>query len=294
MAFKYWINTDGSGTWNAANFGGSLPANGDRVVFSGKFSNASIVEGLDRTGDTAGAGLYLDAIEVHDDYDGQIGSFGAPLTLGCKDVVYRGMGTLYIKGDGGSTERPIRNIVCNSNNKLNSVVLSNGSAAANAPEIVAVTSGRLWYLGPGVTTAGYNQFFCAPNGNSQASIIIDSQTRVNLVVNSGGEVHCRIGVEEFIHRSGTSYVNGGNAIGASDVDVVYQFGGVFVHDIPVGQGTVTQAHVMGGIFDMTQSGGNKTLGTWWKYASGTVKTNGPNIHTITTTYDLTGNEINSD
>lgn len=295
MAILYWSNTDGTGTWNATNFGGSLPVNDDRVIINGANSgNADLLYGLNRTTDTAGAGLNLASLEVTNDYEGDIGSDAAPLTLGAKDVMYRGRGTMHIKGDGGSASCPVRNLLCDSSNLQDAVFFSYSGVAGDTPDVICVTSGHLQYHGAGSTTAGKCNFFCTPSGAGQAFITIDAETACNTVYNSGGQVTSRIDLQAVYQRAGTTIVNAANGGGASVYcHYVFLAGGLFIHNIPIG-GSVPVAHITGGIFDMRRSPEAKILTSWHRYYGGTLATDGPNIHAIGGIVDLSGGEVDID
>lgn len=109
MADLFWNST--TGTWNAASFGGTLPAATNRLYFDGR-SAQDLTTSLDRTGDTAGAGLALETIEFKKSFRGDVGALASPLILQANNVIWRGTGEFYFKpGTGTSGIATVRLVI---------------------------------------------------------------------------------------------------------------------------------------------------------------------------------------
>jgi len=288
VAFKYWLNTDASGAWNAANWGGSLPADGDRLIISGRYSNADIHTGLDRTGDTGGAGLYLDAIEVEEDYQGNIGADGNPLTLSCKDIVYKGSGSAWFHGAGTSAVPGIHTIAIDSPNLQDAVRLTN--AAGVGYWWVSVSRGHVVFDGTINATFGDRVILVErPGARAFLDVLYNATTLAKLDIIAGQATVARR-VTALNQYGGTCTTNL-LASGTTIVDTLAVSGGYHIHNGKTGAGQIGTLRTIGGVVDLTQTRDPKTIGVWEKYPNGILQRRSIALDTISVEYNFLGDEI---
>lgn len=126
MANLYWNSV--TGQWNAASFGGALPADADTLYADGRVKT-SFIQSLDRTGDSAGVGLKLARFETLEDFLGDLGSADSPMKFRCSTAggigvfIHRGRGKLYFVSASGSGSAITDQLILDTPNLSHEVVL---------------------------------------------------------------------------------------------------------------------------------------------------------------------------
>jgi hypothetical protein len=104
MATIYWTGAANDGNWNTVTnwSGGALPVNDD-VVYVSSHAQSGMWLNLDRTGDTAGAGLDLNLFEIEEGFAFDIGTSNTYLQMAADEVMDRGSGNVFYKSDDGTS-----------------------------------------------------------------------------------------------------------------------------------------------------------------------------------------------
>ena len=246
MAIPNWTGAiDGDwekvGNWST----GVLPVDGDSVHVLPTATN-DMTTNLDRTGDTAGAGLDLALFDAHEDSTVNIGTSGSPLKLAADKLIHRGRGLLYFESDDGTGGLTTDRVIIDSDI---GAVITQAGAAITALEClrgrtdvtVSAAMGRLFVVrglrGP------------APTVN------IDGTAVITIFAHSAGTVnYSSSGATLVLSLSGGvfSYTSPG-----ADITQVYQTGGTLELRGPGSIGDVYWLH--GGTLDTTLTSGLKTI-----------------------------------
>ena len=286
MADTVWTNGAGTGNFGTAgNWSNGAPAAGGNAIFDGAYSTASVTLGLDRTGDTAGAGLDLASIVVNANYTGDIAASGNPLILGATNVIHRGSGAIYLKGDGGTSEVGIDNIVIDSPS-MSAAVLYAGTNAANVYTRVYVRSG-------GATLA--SSFELGSGSTARIAVGGHPLRQAYLTVSAGNAASVATvfanGQLTSTRQLTTIFQKGGLVTysGASITDL-YMFGGRFVYNSDSPTYSLGRVRGFGGTLDLLQTYQQKTISSLERDANFQLLYN-PSIHLVNATYWFNGDFI---
>lgn len=220
MATNVYLGRNGNwadvANWSLA----AIPVDDDDVVIPDT-TQTSLTTNLDRTGDSAGAGLDLDSIFIHEGYSGNIGSLGNPLRctvlhddVGEPSILHRGSGQLWYNAERGTAPATYTGIiVVNSRNmaELSPAATISGdlaimrlSCVCGVVNLTAAYSGAL----AGLYVVGQSALCVL--GNSVAAITIGWQTAGIITAEraittfhmAGGVCTYTLRAPTMIHQSG--------------------------------------------------------------------------------------------
>ena len=246
MAIRNWTGAvDGDwekvGNWST----GVLPVDGDSVHVLPTATN-DMTTNLDRTGDTAGAGLDHALFDVHEDCKINIGSSGSPLMLTADKFFHRGRGLLYFQSDDGTGTDTTGVLTIDSQT---GAVITIGSAVLTRLYILrgvvdVTVSNTISEL---VVTRGDN--------GPPPTVTIDGTAAVSFLLQTSGTVaYSCSGVLAELNLSGGvfSYASPG-----ADINDVNHMGGTFEFR---GPGSISSRYWLGGgTLDTTLTSGLKSM-----------------------------------
>lgn len=252
--------------------GGAKPANGEVVLFNGG-SVVSVATTQDNEQGVTLAGLIIEPT-----YTGDIGSSGVALQIGCQtgNVLHRGSGKLYLKCGTTFTSPIIIDCV----NKTTQVELDCTTVAGTDVEVVR---GTVALIGGSAATE-FNRVVVGWRDdpiNDVTMTIASTVTSgsVDLLVINGGVVTNSETTAMCVLSGHGRLVQSAGVV--TDLVVV---GGRCNWDFANGASdAATRVYVVDGIFDFTQTQGQKIINTLYEFPNGeVVRMDDNDIHKITT------------
>lgn len=249
MATTKWLGSSDS-SWNTAgNWDNGIPANGDSVIIS-RLATRSLLTNLDRTGDTAGAGLALALFHIENGFNFAVGSSGERLKLTGTKIKVENGGEFWFNSDMGSgttdtgiliVNNPLAEVDALATESIDYVHLLSGSLTLSNRTI---SDGGVVYVVPTVGQATLNFSWPSWIGGTQ-------------------QIHMRGGQVEFANDDEAAVVDvwmsGGTFIFTrGTVSDLWMDGGNFYHDA-LSPSIISNADVLGGVYDSTRTAGTKLV-----------------------------------
>lgn len=253
MAIRGWLGTSLDGNWNTVgNWDtGVVPVAGD-TVYVRKAAVYSMTTNLDRTGDTAGAGLYIARFEIEAGCTIDVGTSTASLKLVADAVVHYGDGTFYYQAANGSSSQGTAKVIIASSSPGVQSFIGCGSTAEGAITTLTVNRGNVrWARPAGAASPGSVNlnvgFVSLPLYDAVVSIATGSTLGGGTITIVGGQTN----IQGF--NGGTTYLIGGVLV---------------IGDGSDGNGSLYNVRQSGGLFQfqLADSSGAYILGDYYGYA----------------------------
>lgn len=235
---------------------GATPGNNEVAIFDGTGQGDCLGGSL--------AAIDLDALQVDDAYEGNIGAEGNPIIVSADVVTYQGRGTMAYQDGNGTTDL----MIVDSLNLQDAVRISGATITR-----MRVLSGHVGFLSTWSGTMSLLDL--APRNFNGVTVDFGADTTGDVlrVLMSGGllkgDVFNGIGAHEVLIGGGTWIAD---TPGASSSNVVTVSGGTVVWNSPTTSAGVAliwagDVHIVSGVFDARQ-GGNKSMSNVYEWAGG--------------------------
>lgn len=263
MADTIFQGTDGD--WgNDGSWSGVEPAESDRAFMPG--TNAtSVTAGLDN------GGVDLALLQTDPNYVGHIGASGTPLIIAANKVEHYGSGQLFYKSAIVADPSPGLDItdwfLVDSINRENAATLDGEQITR-----VTVISGKVTLLGTLGDTGTHG-------GNAVLTEFVETSFHDNPASDAEVIINCALKAS-----TGTVRMNGGKVTSIGAIAKVLMSGGKWIHDTAAvallemyggtawwkPTATLLEAHIFGGVLDLTQTTLPKTVTDLNLYPGGTL------------------------
>jgi hypothetical protein len=250
MALTRWLGTTDTDWEVSGNWDNGVPSADDDVVISADAIRGLLVN-VDRTGDTAGAGLDLDSFTIEKGFAYNVGSSGTPLILTCDKVEALHPGELYFNSANGTGSTVTDLLILNGSGYY--VITHQTDGAITATDALGGTI-DITYTG-GV--------------DPSRLLFVDPELPVDLkyieagASVSGLTIYMAGGKVEYQNAAGTTsynvFMSAGEFVWSSGllIGTLVQNGGIFYFDAGA---TITTARLLGGVFDATRTIDSQTIG----------------------------------
>lgn len=208
MATIYWTGAAGDGNWNTVTnwSGGALPVNDD-VVYVSRSALTGMWLNLDRTGDTAGAGLDLNLFEIEEGFAHDIGTPNIYLQMAADEVMDRGSGNVYYKSDDGTSNIDTDLVTVRKPSADGTFHLTDeGSGGSSNVAQLRVVGGRTVFAGGLTLPLAY----LAPLAEAETFTRLEtaSNTAITSLYMSGGFCRYRASASSSLYQGGGQVVLG--------------------------------------------------------------------------------------
>lgn len=249
---------------------GVTPGNNEVAIFDGTGQGDCLGGSL--------AAIDLDALQVDDAYEGDIGADGNPIIISADVVTYQGRGTMVYQDGNGTTDLMIVDSV-----NLQDAVKISGATITR----MRVLSGRVDFLSTWSGTMTLLEL--APRNFNGVTVDFGADTTgevLRVLMNGGllkGDIFNGVGSHDAVLTGGTWIADV-----TTDGTVVID-GATVIWNSPTTSAGVAilwggNVHLMSGVLDARQ-GGNKTLSNLYLWEAGTFLYNDDKM-TVTTTHRM--------
>lgn len=245
----------------------NVPIDGD--ILSANRQNSQSIQGANH------AGIYLGSFTSQAGYAGNIGSNGNPLIIDAVEWIHRGLGTLWLASNNGvaGVGETTGHVIIDSDNMNNAATLDGEKI-----DVISCVKGKTT-LAATLGTSAWSADAVVPsrvNVGRRDNIAVDAHlvingnyddtttTMVTEVNQYGGKVESVGVIDLYNMMAGRCYQT------VEEIVRLMQYGGYMFYGAERTTGVMTEAHIFGGVLDLSYLARGITVTDTYLYPGGTL------------------------